>query len=297
MINLLLATQPFITEDDNYNIFKFDTSLTAEDKSVVLGSRRDDTTPWDYLTDWGDGVIDNTTSHAYTNDGIYVVKTKYILDESNNRDNNTRKKLVDCININKNMTDLSNMFSWCINVTEFTNSNNWDTSNITNMGSMFNGCNKLSTLDVSKFNTNKVKYMDWMFNNCNNLTTLNVINFNTSNVTNMSGMFNNCNSLTTLDVSNFNTSNVTRMDNIFKNCASLTTLDVSNFNTSNVTNMGSMFNNCNKLTTLDISNFNMDNVTTYENMFTNCISLHQSGLTMTNCNEATKTKINDIVPA
>ena len=53
MINLLLTTQSFITEDENYNIFKFDTSLTAEDKTVTLTTiRKGDNTPWDYMTDW-----------------------------------------------------------------------------------------------------------------------------------------------------------------------------------------------------------------------------------------------------
>lgn len=47
---LLLVTKMY---DENYNIFKFDTSLTAEDKTVVLTTnRRGDNTPWDYMTDW-----------------------------------------------------------------------------------------------------------------------------------------------------------------------------------------------------------------------------------------------------
>ena len=61
--------------------------------------------------------------------------------------------------------------------------------------------------------------------------------------------------------------------------------------------MYAMFAGSNSLTTLNISNFNMDKVTTYTNMFNNCDSLHQSGVTMTNCNEATKTKINSMVAA
>lgn len=87
---LMLATN---MSDEAYNIFKFDTSLTPEDKIVTLAdNRRGDNTPWDYITDWGDGILDTNITHTYTNDGVYLVKTKYILDESNNRDNNTRKK-------------------------------------------------------------------------------------------------------------------------------------------------------------------------------------------------------------
>ena len=172
---------------------------------------------------------------------------------------------------------------------------NWNTSNVTNMNWMFSGCNSLATLDVSNFNTTKVTNMNNMFSYCSSLTALDVSNFNTNNVTDMSLMFSGCNNLAILDVSNFNTSNVTNMSNMFGWCNILAALDLSNFNTSNVTNMSNMFYSCKNITTLDISNFNMDNVTTYENMFTNCTSLHQSGLTMTNCNEATKTKINSMV--
>ena len=43
--------------------------------------------------------------------------------------------------------------------------------------------------------------MSYMFNGCNSLTTLDVSNWDTSNVTNMSDMFNDCIALTTLDVS------------------------------------------------------------------------------------------------
>ena len=264
---LLLVTKMY---DENYNIFKFDTTKTYGNKTVVLSTnRKGDNTPWDTFTDWGDGVIDTNTSHTYTNDGIYLVKTKYVLDESGSGNNNTKKKLIDCININKNIKDWNNLFRNCINVVEFTNSSNWNTTNVTNMSGIFNNCINLTALDVSNWNTTNVTNMDWMFTSCNNLTAL--------------------------DVSNFNTDKVTNMNNMFGWCNKLTTLDVSNFNTNNVTDMSNMFRNCNKLTTLDISNFNMDNVTTYENMFLNCTSLHQSGLTMTNCNEATKTKINAMI--
>lgn len=264
---LLMVTKMY---DENYNIFKFDTSLTSGDKTVTLkNDRRGDNTSWDNITDWGDGTLDTNTTHVYSSDGVYLVKTKYILDESNNKSNSTRKKLIDCININKNMNNLSDMFCYCINVKEFSNISNWNTSKVTLMGGMFNGCNKLTVLDVS--------------------------NWNTSNVTNMNSMFNGCNNLTTLDVSNFDTEKVTNMNYVFFSCNNLTTLNLSNWNTSKVTTMYAMFYDCNKLTTLDISNFNMDKVTTYVNMFNNCTSLHQSGLTMTNCNEATKTKINSMV--
>ena len=126
----------------------------------------------------------------------------------------------------------------------------FDTSAVTNMSSMFDLCNNLTTLDLSNFNTSAVTNMSYMFSNCGNLTTLDLSNFNTSAVTNMNYMFRLCSNLTTLDLSSFNTSAVTNMSSMFDNCSNLTTLDLSSFDTSAVTNMSSMFYGCSKLTSI-----------------------------------------------
>ena len=147
------------------------------------------------------------------------------------------------------------------------------TSNVTNMGNMFNDCSSLTSLDVSGFNTSNVENMSGMFYNCSNLTSLDVSGFNTSNVTDMYKMFYNCKTLTSLDVSGFKTSNVTNMGYMFYNCSNLTSLDVSGFNTSNVLNMGYMFYNCFKLTSLDVSGFNTSYVADMGYMFYNCSGL------------------------
>lgn len=144
-----------------------------------------------------------------------------------------------------------------------------NTSKVTNMCSMFEGCKSLTSLTLSKFNTSKVTDMSYMFYDCRSLINLNVSKFNTSKVKNMYGMFSYCLSLTSLDLSNFNTSNVVYMSSMFENCESLTSLDVSNFNTSKVTDMWGMFCNCTSLTTLDISSFDTSSVVDMSWMFFN----------------------------
>ena len=168
-----------------------------------------------------------------------------------------------------NVTDMSSMFHSCSNLTNLDISN-FNTSNVTNMSQMFSRDSNLTNLDVSHFNTSNVTSMRCMFNACSSLTKLDVSNFNTSNVTDMCGMFDCCSSLTKLDVSNFNTSNVTDMSCMFSWDSNLTNLDVSHFNTSNVTNMWHMFNDCSSLTKLDVSNFNTSNVTNMSGMFAGC---------------------------
>ena len=99
----------------------------------------------------------------------------------------------------------------------------FDTSAVTDMRSMFYGCN-LSTLDLSSFDTSSVTSMNEMFKYCNRLTTLDLSSFDTSSVTSMGGMFDNCDILTTLDLSSFDTSAVTSMGFMFYNCNNLTTI-------------------------------------------------------------------------
>ena len=101
-------------------------------------------------------------------------------------------------------------------------------SGVTDMSSVFQFCENLTTLDVSNFDTSNVTDMNYMFYSCGNLTTLDLSNFNTSNVTNMFYMFYSCGKLTTLDLSSFNTSKVFSMSNMFGYCGSLTTVKVTN---------------------------------------------------------------------
>ena len=144
---------------------------------------------------------------------------------------------------------------------------------LTKTNHMFDGCNSLTSLNLSNFNTQNVIYMNCMFWGCSSLTSLNLSNFNTQNVTNMSLMFRGCNSLTYLNLSNFNTQNVTDMSFMFSGCNSLASLNLSNLNTQNVTNMRHMFEYCNSLISLNLSNFNTQNVTDMSYMFDGCSSL------------------------
>ena len=119
---------------------------------------------------------------------------------------------------------------------------NIDTSNVTDMRAMFNGCLYLTSLDLSNFDTSNVVDMSSMFSKCSNLTSLDLSNFNISDVINISLMFSNCSNLTSLDLSNFNTSNVTDMHSIFNGCSNLTYLDIRNFDFTKVISDGNMFN-------------------------------------------------------
>ena len=117
---------------------------------------------------------------------------------------------------------------------------------------MFYSCSKLSSIDMSGFDTSNVTNMFSMFFNCSALTSLTGLSgFDTSNVTIMNCMFQMCSSLTSLDVSGWNTGNVTNMGVMFESCSSLGTIYASagpaGFTTANVTYSSYMFDGCTSL--------------------------------------------------
>jgi len=170
------------------------------------------------------------------------------------------------------VTNMSSMFRGMSNLTTL-NLSNFDTSQVTNMDSMLASVSNLTTIDLSSFDTSKVTDISAMFYDLSNLTTLNLSNFDTSQVTNMQDMFYGMRNLTTIDLSSFDTSKVTDMSLMFYNMSSLTTLNLSNFDTSQVINMYSMFDSVSNLTTLDLSNFDTSKVTNMSSMFNNMTNL------------------------
>ncbi len=187
-----------------------------------------------------------------------------------------------------NVTNMSSMFT--DSVLETLDLSSFDTSKVTNMSSMFARCVSLTNLNLGGFDTSNVTDMSSMFAMCNSLTSLNLGGFDTSNVTNMNNMFGSCPNLISLDLSSFNTSNVTDMSSMFYYCGSLTSLNLSSFNTSNVTNMSYMFQESDKLTTLNLSSFDTSNVTNMTNMFGLCSSLTSLNLGSFNTSKVTNFK-------
>ena len=170
-------------------------------------------------------------------------------------------------------TSCSHWFKDCIYLTRIEGIWNLNTENVTDMNSMFLGCSRLSSLDLTNFDTGNVTDMSSMFQGCYGLTSLDVTNFNTEKVTDMSSMFEDCYALTSLDVSKFNTSKVTDMCCMFVGCHKLTSLNVSKFNTTEVTDMSDMFEDCYALTSLDLTNFDTGKVKDMLFMFYGCSAL------------------------
>ena len=90
-------------------------------------------------------------------------------------------------------------YDWFYNMTNLqsiTGLSYLNTSEVTNMGHMFNSCYRLTSLDLTSFNTSKVTAMNCMFYDCSNLQTIYVgSGWSTAAVTNSDNMFSYCTSL------------------------------------------------------------------------------------------------------
>ena len=67
---------------------------------------------------------------------------------------------------------MASLFKNC-KFSELPDISNWNTSNVINMVSMFEGCSSLKSLpDISKWNTSNVKDMRYTFKGCSSLKSL-----------------------------------------------------------------------------------------------------------------------------
>ena len=174
-----------------------------------------------------------------------------------------------------NVSNMSFMFNYCVELKEIKGLNKFKTSKVTNMQRMFQGCRILISLDLISFDTSNVTDMQFMFNECHELKEIKGLNkFNTSKVTNMKAIFCECHNLLNLDL-NFDTSNVTDMEGAFNYCVELKEIKgINKFNTSKVTTMAIMFQFCKNLISLDL-NFDTSNVTNMPSIFNECHELKE----------------------
>ena len=182
------------------------------------------------------------------------------------------------------------LFSDLNDLEEFEGLSNFDTSQVTNMASMFANDKNLRSLDLSSFNTSNVIDMNKLFKSCSALTNLDVSSFNTAKVKDMSTMFNLCTSLTNLNLNNFDTKNVENMNSMFYACRNLSSLNVGSFNTSKVTDFTVMFGDCRNLSNLNVTNFDTSNANITLGMFFNCKNLNQ--LDVSHFNTSNNTSMN-----
>lgn len=165
-------------------------------------------------------------------------------------------------------------FKNAVYLTSITGIEYLNTSEVTNMNSMFSSCINLKQLDLSHFNTEKVWGMNSLFSQCLSITDFDLSSFNTSNVIDFAYMFNNCVNLVTPGVGSFNTDNAVSMISMFKGCEKLSQVDLRSFNTEKVERIENMFDGCTVLKTIYVGGkWSTVKVTNGVDMFKDCTNL------------------------
>lgn len=125
---------------------------------------------------------------------------------------------------------------------------------LTSLSSCFNNTEgrKITSIKKWAIDTSNVTNMDSMFNNCQLLTSVDLSSFNTSNVTNMSHMFTSWSNVVVFDFSSFDTTNVTNFSNMISYTSSARKIYISSsfFNSTATTNYN-MFNGVQNWTDAD----------------------------------------------
>lgn len=162
-----------------------------------------------------DGILPN--NKAYTNDGIINGSFGTVINETFVTNMQT---LVQSINTNSSsITDFSAFFKDKSDLYTLSMLPLIDTSSATLMTSMFNTSN-LDKLDFSQYEnfvTTNVTNMGLMFAWCQNLEKLDISTFTSTNTSSFQDMFHGCNSLGYIDMRNLTFDSVKNYNNMFGN--------------------------------------------------------------------------------
>ncbi|QQT26456.1 BspA family leucine-rich repeat surface protein [Sphingobacterium spiritivorum] len=191
----------------------------------------------------------------------------------------TKRAFSGCENLNitatdqpdlSSVTDMSEMFTGCKTLNGPANIGNWNTTNVTNMRSMFNIASAFNQ-DIGGWNTANVTNMSNMFHRADAFNQ-NIGGWNTEKVTNMNGTFRSASAFNQ-DIGGWNTEKVTDMSYMFSD-TKVFNQNISNWNTANVTNMSNMFQRAMAFDQ-NISSWNTEKVTNMMNMFSSAKVFNQ----------------------
>ena len=197
------------------------------------------------IKQWGKMKITSTVEDFFTCINLDVTASDTPILENSNFSNSFRGcRSLTGFNPNLDTSSVTNMNSMFADAPKFNaDVSNWDVSNVTDFGGMFNGNvagNSLFNQDLSKWNvTNVCTNTSFMFYRCINFNA-EIGNWDVSSVTNMTYMLSNCRKFNG-DISGWDTSSVQNMNAMFFG-ADIFNQDISGWDVGSVSNFGGMFN-------------------------------------------------------
>lgn len=129
------------------------------------------------------------------------------------------------------------------------------------IASLFDGCERMTSIDISSFDISSINNVGGLFSGCEKLTEIvwPKMTFCKDNV-HIGGLFNNCKLLTDIDVHCFAGCKVIYSEYAFGSCTNLKSIDLTKIDYSTCRGYTGIFENCSSLTTLDVSNFGWKNI-------------------------------------
>lgn len=212
---------------------------------------------------------------------ILVDSPSYKVYANENADNMFRNlKCLDNVSLGELSTrytkSIASLFEGCERMTSIDISS-FDISSINNVGGLFSGCEKLTeivwpNMTFCKDGVN----IRFLFNNCKLLSNIDLHCFDGCSIHDIGDTFGSCKKLTTIDLSKMDFSSCGGYSGTFGDCSSLTMLDVSNFCWKNITGeCRYTFSGCSSLKKIMLGDFYIPKAYCLDSMFEGCSSLEQ----------------------
>ena len=135
---------------------------------------------------------------------------------------------------------------------------------------IFNGCQKLTSVDFTGTNFRSTTDTSYAFQNCKALTSINLSEIDFPNNRNTSYMFNGCGALQQVHLGNVLGKYVYASNYMFSGCGKLASCIGTADECCAIREANNMFSACYLLPSLDLSNTTFDSVYTATSMFQNC---------------------------
>ena len=226
--------------------------------------------------DWGDGNSDGLSyanrTHVYASSGIYTITVSGTIEGFGFYVSGDRLKITDISNWGTlTITNGDSAFESCTNLD--ISATDAPTFTTATLKDFFKSCTSLTTPDFSNWDTSGITSMETMFEGCTNFNG-NITTWDTSNVTKFNrgtnvGMFTNC-SYFNQPIGSWDVSAATNMTLMFSFCVRFNQ-DLSNWYMDNKTSVSGMFRNCYLFDnggSDGLGNWNLSNVTNFTQTFT-----------------------------
>lgn len=264
------AQEPFITQ------WKTNHPGVTDNFSIQIPLAEEST--YDFEVQWGDGNIDTytglgaelTAMHTYADSGIYEVSIGGEFPRIIFEYQNDREKIIDIIQWGDiDWENFNSAFMGCINL-EVNASDAPDLSNVTNMASMFGGCESFNQ-SVENWDVSNIENMVGLFAGASSFNQP-LEAWNVSAVTDMRNMFYGAYSFNQF-LETWNVSTVTNMREMFTGAA-VFNQPMETWDVSGVTDMTAMFSNALNFNQ-PIGGWDVSNVASTVQMFENASAFNQ----------------------